>query len=148
MEIKKATEITDAKIQFVSLVDRAANKKGFLITKAQGDTATFTAHGRILKTDTDTHYITGIVYEPMKEDAHGDFMSAEEIQKASNYFMKNSGSIDLQHNFEVAEGVALVENYIAPTDLEFVIPSSEGGHDRIGGEAVMNPNISGQTETL
>ena len=32
MEVKKAYEITDAKIQFVSLVDKAANLKKFLIT--------------------------------------------------------------------------------------------------------------------
>ena len=33
-KIEKAYAITDAKISFVSLVDKAANKKQFLITKA------------------------------------------------------------------------------------------------------------------
>ena len=32
-KIEKAYAITDAKISFVSLVDKAANKKQFLITK-------------------------------------------------------------------------------------------------------------------
>ena len=42
MEIAKAYEITDAKIQFVSLVDKAANMKRFLITKAEkGQTKSF-----------------------------------------------------------------------------------------------------------
>ena len=31
--LKKAYEITDAKIQFVSLVDKAANKRQFLLKK-------------------------------------------------------------------------------------------------------------------
>ena len=34
MNIAKAIEITDAKITFVSLVDQAANKRQFLITKS------------------------------------------------------------------------------------------------------------------
>ena len=34
-KIEKAYAITDAKISFVSLVDKAANKKQFLITKAE-----------------------------------------------------------------------------------------------------------------
>ena len=34
VHIKKAIEISDAKIQFVSLVDAAANKRQFLIQKA------------------------------------------------------------------------------------------------------------------
>ena len=41
MKVKKAYEITDAKIQFVSLVDKAANLKRFLITKAQDGRASF-----------------------------------------------------------------------------------------------------------
>ncbi len=35
MNVSKAYAITDAKIQFVSLVDKAANLKKFLITKAE-----------------------------------------------------------------------------------------------------------------
>ncbi len=35
MRIEKATQITDAKIQFVSLVDKAANKARLLITKSE-----------------------------------------------------------------------------------------------------------------
>ena len=33
--LRKAYEITDAKIQFVSLVDKAANKRQFLIKKEE-----------------------------------------------------------------------------------------------------------------
>ena len=82
--LKKAYEITDAKIQFVSLVDKAANKRQFLLKKAEDGQAAFTTYGRIIKADADNHYVTGIVYEPMEEDSHGNFMTEEEITKAAN----------------------------------------------------------------
>ena len=47
--LRKAYEITDAKIQFVSLVDKAANKRQFLIKKEDGGKATFTTYGRIIR---------------------------------------------------------------------------------------------------
>ena len=38
-KIAKSYEISDAKIVFVSLVDKAANKREFLITKSEGGKA-------------------------------------------------------------------------------------------------------------
>ena len=64
--LKKAYEIKDAKIQFVSLVDKAANKRKFLIKKEAGGRATFTTYGRIVKADAENHYVTGIVPFPPK----------------------------------------------------------------------------------
>ena len=93
--LKKAYEITDAKIQFVSLVDKAANKRQFLLKKAEDGQAAFTTYGRIVKADADNHYVTGIVYEPMEEDSHGNFMTEEEITKAAYWFAKNG---DKQRN--------------------------------------------------
>ena len=60
--IEKAHAISDAKIQFVSLVDKAANKKRFLITKAEqtGGMAAFQSFGRILKADNESHFVTEI----------------------------------------------------------------------------------------
>lgn len=40
-KIAKAYAITDAKISFVSLVDNAANKKQFLITKSEDGAGKF-----------------------------------------------------------------------------------------------------------
>ena len=116
-KVQKAIEITDAKIQFVSLVDKAANKRQFLVTKAENGQARFASEGRIVKVDADTHYITGIVYEPMTEDAHGNYMTEEEITKAAYWFAKNGDSVDLQHSFENVSGLKVVENYVAPSDL-------------------------------
>ena len=115
--IQKAIEITDAKIQFVSLVDKAANKRQFLVTKCEDGQARFATYGKIVKVDADAHYITGIVYEPMVEDAHGNYMTGEEIRKAAYWFAKNGDKVDLQHSFEKAAGLSVVENYVAPSDL-------------------------------
>lgn len=116
--IAKSYEISDAKIVFVSLVDKAANKREFLITKAEGSKAEFRMYGRILKADADRHFVTGVVYEPMVEDTDGNFMTEEEITKAAHWFMKNAGGVDIQHCFEKAEGVEVVESYVAKCDME------------------------------
>lgn len=116
--LKKAYEITDAKIQFVSLVDKAANKRQFLLKKEDGGKATFTTYGRIVKTNAENHYVTGVVYEPMSEDSHGNFMTEDEITKAAYWFAKNGDKVDLQHSFEPLDGATVVENWIAKADFE------------------------------
>ena len=117
-KVEKAYEITDAKIQFVSLVDKAANKRQFLLKKADDGKAAFTTYGRIVKADADNHYVTGIVYEPMAEDTHGNYMTEEEITKAAYWFAKNGDKVDLQHSFEPLDGATVVENWIAKADFE------------------------------
>ncbi len=116
--INKAYAISDAKISFVSLVDKAANKKQFLITKQEDGKANFTTYGRIIKADQTQHYITGIVYEPMVEDAHGNYMTEEEITKAAHWFAKNGDKVDLQHSFEGLDNVSVVETFVAKSDME------------------------------
>ena len=116
-KIEKAYAITDAKISFVSLVDKAANKKQFLITKAEHGSASFASYGRIVNADADSHYITGIVYEPLTEDAHGNYMTEQEITKAAYWFAKNGNQVDVQHSFEPLEKAAVVESYVAPCDM-------------------------------
>lgn len=116
--LRKAYEITDAKIQFVSLVDKAANKRQFLLKKEDGGKAAFTTYGRIIKADADSHYVTGIVYEPMEEDSHGNFMTEEEITKAAYWYAKNGDQVDLQHSFEPLDGATVVETWIAKADFD------------------------------
>lgn len=117
-KIEKAYAITDAKISFVSLVDKAANKKQFLITKSKDGNANFSTYGRILKADTNSHYVTGIVYEPMVEDTQGNYMTEEEITKAVYWFAKNGNQVDLQHCFNKCDGADVVESYVAKCDME------------------------------
>ena len=116
--IRNAYEITDARISFVSLVDKAANQRQFLITKAENGKATFSTYGRILKTDAQSHFVTGVVYEPMVEDSHGNYMTEAEITKAAYWFAKNGDKVDLQHSFEPLTGATVVETWIAKSDFQ------------------------------
>ncbi len=126
-DVKKAYELSNAKIRFVSLVDKAANKRQFLITKADGDSASFQSFGKILKADSESHFVTGIVYEPMVEDTQGEYMTAEEIEKAAHWYMKNAGDVDIQHCFVKAEGIDVVESFVAKSDMEIAgTPIKEG----------------------
>lgn len=115
--LKKAYEISNAKISFVSLVDKAANKKQFLITKAENGKASFTTYGRILKADPESHFVTGIVYEPLVEDCHGNYMTEEEITKAAYWFAKNGDKVDLQHSFTAMDGATVVENFVTKSEM-------------------------------
>jgi len=117
LNVLKAYAISDAKIQFVSLVDKAANKRRFIITKAEDGEASFQVYGRIVKTDSKHHYVTGIVYEPMVEDSDGNYMTEEEITKAAYWFAKNGDKVDLQHSFETLENAKVVETWIAKADF-------------------------------
>lgn len=143
--ILKAKGISDAKISFVSLVDKAANKRQFLITKAQEGQATFSTYGKIIKVDNENHYVTGIVYEPMTEDSHENYMTADEIQKAAYWFAKNGDKVDLQHSFEPLEGAAVVENWIAKADFDIDGESVQKGSWLMTVE-VSDPDVWGQIE--
>lgn len=116
--LQKAYEITNAKITFVSLVDKAANKRTFLLKKAQDGKATFSTYGRIVKTEADNHFVTGIVYEPLAEDSQGNYMTEDEIIKAAHWFYKNGNKVDLQHSFEPLDGASVVESWVAKADFD------------------------------
>ena len=115
--LRKAYEITDAKIQFVSLVDKAANLRKFLLKKADDGKATFATYGKILKTDPENHHVTGVVYEPLAEDSQGNYMTEAEITKAAYWFAKNSGEVDIQHSFVPFNGATVVETWVAKADF-------------------------------
>lgn len=105
------TEIKNAQISFVSLVDKAANKKKFAIIKAES-TPTFEKKIPILKVDDEKRLVTGIVYEPDVLDAHDEFMTADEIEKSAHQFLKDYRNIDKQHDF-VGGQADVVESWIA-----------------------------------
>lgn len=119
-KVENAIAISNAHISFVSLVDKAANLHTFLVTKQENNKASFQTTGSIVKSSDEDgkHYLTGIVYEPMVADAHDNYMTADEIQKACHWFSKNGNKVDIQHCFVKKEGLEVVENYIAPCDME------------------------------
>lgn len=84
-------ELKNAKINFVSYVDKAANKKKFFMTKSS-EPPTFQKEVKLIaKAEDEKKLVYGVVYEPDIADAHGDFMTAEEIQKAAHGFLKMPG---------------------------------------------------------
>ncbi|MGN0332181.1 MAG: XkdF-like putative serine protease domain-containing protein [Lachnospiraceae bacterium] len=121
MKVEKAYAISDAKISFVSLVDKAANKKKFLIRKSddcEDDSQEFVSYGKIIQKSEEGHLVTGIVYEPMTEDTDGNYMTAEEIEKTAHWYLKNGKNVDIQHCYEAADGVDVVESYVTKSDTK------------------------------
>lgn len=111
-----STEIVNAKISFVSLVDKAANKKSFAIIKS-AEQPTFQRQVPILKTDETKRIVTGIVYEPDVLDAHDEFMNEDEIEKAAHLFMKEFRNVDKQHDFTSGYG-EVIESWVAKSEMK------------------------------
>ncbi|QEO62949.1 phage portal protein [Bacillus altitudinis] len=110
-------ELINAKITHVSYVDKAANQKQFFFMKSEKENDFQKEIKVIAKADDAQRLVYGIVYEPHVEDAHGDFMTPEEIEKAAHGFLKDAREIDKQHDFQGGVG-EVVESYIAPSDFE------------------------------
>ena len=66
------------------------------------------------------------VYAPNRPDSYGDFMNEEHIRKAAYAFMKAQrlDQIDVMHNNQATDGVAVVESFIARADDPIFIPGS------------------------
>ncbi|MEC0633406.1 XkdF-like putative serine protease domain-containing protein [Bacillus haynesii] len=110
-------ELVNAKITHVSYVDKAANQKQFFFMKSEKQ-PDFQKEIKVLtKAEDEKKLVYGIVYEPDTLDAHGDFMTAAEIEKAAHGFLKDAREIDKQHDFQGGVG-EVVESYVAPADFE------------------------------
>lgn len=110
-------ELINAKITHVSYVDKAANQKQFFFMKSEKQPDFQKEIKVIAKADDAQRLVYGIVYEPHVEDAHGDYMTPAEIEKAAHGFLKDAREIDKQHDFQAGVG-EVVESYIAPSDFE------------------------------
>ncbi|MBR0581300.1 XkdF-like putative serine protease domain-containing protein [Bacillus altitudinis] len=110
-------ELINAKITHVSYVDKAANQKQFFFMKSEKENDFEKEIKVIAKADDAQRLVYGVVYEPHVEDAHGDYMTPAEIEKAAHGFLKDAREIDKQHDFQGGVG-EVVESYIAPSDFE------------------------------
>ncbi|WLP59903.1 XkdF-like putative serine protease domain-containing protein [Bacillus pumilus] len=110
-------ELINAKITHVSYVDKAANQKQFFFMKSKKHPDFQKEIKVIAKADDAQRLVYGIVYEPNVADAHGDYMTPAEIEKAAHGFLKDAREIDKQHDFQGGVG-EVVESYIAPSDFE------------------------------
>lgn len=75
---------------------------------------------RILKADEPERIVLGVVMEPDEKDTQGDQQTAEEIEKASNWFMEKAQRVmiitDENHDDDDFE-VVLLQNFLAPVDM-------------------------------
>mgnify|MGYP001328631587 CR=1 FL=1 len=113
--------LKNANITLISYVDKAANQRQFFLTKSAGKPVFEKTVKLITKADDAEKLVYGVVYEPDVIDAHGDFMTAKEIEKAAHGFMQNLAKaqgevIDTQHDFNPGVG-EVVESYVAPADF-------------------------------
>jgi hypothetical protein len=104
-----ANELQDLKVEFISLVDRPANRKELVLKSAKGIES-----ARIVKIDDEMRRAYGIVYAPDEVDAQDDFASAATIRKAADDFMRagSTGNVDVQHDFEKLDEVWVAESWI------------------------------------
>ncbi|MEC2221353.1 XkdF-like putative serine protease domain-containing protein, partial [Bacillus subtilis] len=143
----------------VSYVDKAANQKQFFIVKSEKQ-PDFQKEVRILAKEADEQKLVyGIVYEPDTVDAHGDFMTAAEIEKAAHGFLKDARQIDKQHDFQGGVG-EVVESYVAPADFEMngetikkgswvlVTKASEEVWEQIKKGEITGYSMAGTAETI
>lgn len=102
--------IKKAKINFISLVPKGANKMP-VIYKSEDDTVEIRT---LIKSDIDNGEITAVVYAPELRDSQGDIASAEVIREMAHEFSKNGKGIDIRHNGEVLskEDAYVAESYI------------------------------------
>lgn len=111
-------ELKNVNIKFVSIVDAAANKKKFAIVKNEDGSETFENYCPIIKADDEKQEVTAVVYEPDIKDAHGDYMTADEIEKAQRTHMIQGAKSDVQHSFAEDEGLHTVESWITKEDTK------------------------------
>ncbi|MCY8258898.1 XkdF-like putative serine protease domain-containing protein [Bacillus spizizenii] len=152
-------ELVNAKITHVSYVDKAANQKQFFFMKSEKQ-PDFQKEVKVLTKEADEQKLVyGIVYEPDTVDAHGDFMTAAEIEKAAHGFLKDAREIDKQHDFQGGVG-EVVESYVAPADFEMngktikkgswvlVTKASEEVWEQIKKGEITGYSMAGTAETI
>lgn len=114
-------ELKNVDVHLISFVDKAANKRKFIYKSAdiKEDDSSINLQKSvpIIKVDDEKRLVYGTVYAPNEDegDAHEDYMTAAEIEKAAHNFLAKSNTIkatDTQHNLQPVEGVAIVESAV------------------------------------
>ena len=124
-------QIKDIDVTFISLVRKGANKKT-IIFKSE-DNQEDLIDISIKKFDPEKGIVYGIVYSPDEIDTQGDYAKAEEIEKASQNFMRNLSihNVDKQHSFK-KEDAFVVENWIVEKGKDKVFPDEKTGSWAVG----------------
>jgi len=112
---KAKRRIKNLKVEFISLVDSAANQRQFVYKAEALDSVGSQVQKSIAirKFDEEKGIIYGVVYAPSEIDAHGDTMYAEDIEDAAHDFLEKgkTNRVDKQHDEDPDEGF-VVESFI------------------------------------
>jgi len=121
-------KLKDIDISLISIVDKGANLKEFVIKTFGAKSPSFERQVSIAKVDEEKRIIYGIVYSPDEIDAHEDYSDAAEIEKAAHNFLRKSktNAVDTQHNLTIAEGCTIVESAIIKGSHEY-FPNEKDG---------------------
>lgn len=91
-----------------------------LTSEIDGDNTILKYEFPIIK-DVKKQIVYGVVYEPSdatNPDAHGDYATSEEIEKAAHLFLEEYNNLNLMHASHLNNNNARVcESYIAPSDF-------------------------------
>lgn len=100
-------------VNFISLVDKAANGKQIIFKSANSASPNISKTINIIKTDEEKRLVYGTVYEPEVADTQGDIAEASVIEKAAHDFLSklNNKNVDTQHDFNPDDG-SVVESFI------------------------------------
>lgn len=71
---------------------------------------------KILKADTKSHIVYGVVLEPDTVDLEGDIITAEEVEKAAHLFLEDSRLIKQDHK-DAVDAIP-VESYVTKSEFE------------------------------
>ena len=71
----------------------------------------------IIQKSVDAGFVLVPALVPEERDLQGDIVSAEVIEQAAHDYMQESQTVGLMHK-SVAQGVVLVESYLARCDME------------------------------
>jgi len=122
------SKLKDIDISLISIVDKGANLKEFVIKNFGFKVPSFERNVSIAKVDEEKRIIYGIVYSPDEIDAHEDYSTADEIEKAAHNFLRKSktNAVDTQHNLVIAKGCTIVESAIIKGSHEY-FPNEKDG---------------------
>lgn len=100
-------------VNFISLVDRAANRKTIIFKSKDSSKNTYNKTVNIAKLDDEQRIVYGIVYAPDQPDSDGDYTTAKVIKQMAYDFMQagNTGNVDNQHDNQPDEGF-IAESWI------------------------------------
>lgn len=97
---------------------RLANEKRGLLEVAKRTLRIALTKDDAVAASPDAHYVLGIVLEPDVVDAQNDTYSADEVRQASERFMEVHRNMGLMHKQKVNDKVQILENFIAPVDMQ------------------------------